>query len=148
MRVATVLMLSLAAGTLARAQNPPAFDVASVKESTSLEEDGFVRFDRGRFTVTNLSARWMVRWAYRLSDYQIIGAPGWTETRYDVAATYSPPQAPAPDVRVMAQRLLAERFSMRARLDQRTIRVYELVRATKDARLGPALTPASGDCTR
>ena len=58
------------------------FDAASVKESGSLELDGVFRSTPGRFVVTNLSARWIIRYAYRLRDYQAVGAPAWTETRY------------------------------------------------------------------
>jgi uncharacterized protein (TIGR03435 family) len=136
----------LAVASPGRAQNGAAFDVASVKQSVSLEEDGFVRFDQGRFTVTNLSARWIIRWAYALRDYQVIDAPGWTETRYEVKATYAPPQAAAADVRAMTQRLLADRFALRARREQRNIRVYELVRAGKDAGPGTRLSPSDVDC--
>jgi hypothetical protein len=40
------------------------FDAASVKESSTLELDGFFRTTPGRFTVTNLSVRWILRYAF------------------------------------------------------------------------------------
>ena len=57
------------------------FDAASVKESSTLELDEFFRTTPGRFTVTNLSVRWILRYAFRLREYQVVGAPDWTERR-------------------------------------------------------------------
>jgi uncharacterized protein (TIGR03435 family) len=129
--------------------SPPkrlAFDVASVKESESLELDGVFRTGPGRFTVTNLSARWILRYAFRLRDYQVIDAPSWTETRYQVEATFSDAGASDDEVRGMVQRLLIDRFALRARIEQRNIAVYSLEKARANGALGPKLTPSSVDC--
>jgi uncharacterized protein (TIGR03435 family) len=124
----------------------PAFEVASVKESESLELDGVFRSTPGRFTVTNLSVRWILRYAFRLRDYQVIGAPGWTETRYQIDARFADTSASDEQVRRMVQRLLADRFALRARREQRTIPVYELKKVRGDGTLGPKLTQSRNDC--
>jgi uncharacterized protein (TIGR03435 family) len=123
-----------------------AFDVASVKESESLELDGVFQNTPGRFTVTNLSVRWIMRYAFRLRDYQVIGAPAWTETRYQIDARFGNAAATDEEVRDMLRRLLADRFALRTRREQRTIPIYELKRARADGTLGPKLTPPRKDC--
>jgi uncharacterized protein (TIGR03435 family) len=123
-----------------------AFDVASVKESESLELDGVFQGTPGRFTVTNLSVRWILRYAFRLRDYQVIGAPAWTETRYQIDARFENAAATDEEVRRMLQRLLADRFALRARREQRPIRLYELRRVRADGSLGPKLTQPSQEC--
>jgi hypothetical protein len=55
------------------------------------------------------SLRWIIRWAYGLRDYQVIGLPGWADRqRFEIRATYSPASADAATVRTMLQRLLAD----------------------------------------
>ena len=125
---------------------PAAFDVASVKESRSIELDGVFRSTPGRFTVTNLSVRWILRYAFRLRDYQVVGAPAWTETRYDLDARFAEAAATDEQVRGMLQRLLIDRFALKAHLEQRPIRVYELKKARAGGALGPRLLPASQAC--
>jgi uncharacterized protein (TIGR03435 family) len=124
------------------------FDVASIKESDSLDLDGVFRITPGRFTVTNLSLRWIVRFAFRLRDYQVIGAPAWTETRYQIDARFSHSAAADDDVRAMLRRLLIDRFALRAHPERRDMRVYALTRSRPDNSLGPKLTPSTIDCSR
>jgi uncharacterized protein (TIGR03435 family) len=126
----------------------PAFDVASINEDRSGAQDGGVRFQDGRFTVTSLPVRWIIRWAYGLRDYQMTGLPNWSETRYEVQATYSPPSAGLDAVQAMAQRLLADRFALRARRAQREMRVYHLVKANDNGDLGAKLKPSDVDCEK
>ena len=141
-----LLAVALCAPAAVLTQPSPAFDVASVKESESLELDGVFRNTPGRFTVTNLSVRWILRYAFRLRDYQVIGAPGWTETRYEIDARFADAAAGDEQVRGMLQRLLLDRFELRARHEQRPMSVYELKRARPDGTLGPKLTPPAKDC--
>jgi uncharacterized protein (TIGR03435 family) len=130
------------------ASDTAAFEVASIHENRSGEQDGFFRFANRRFTVTNLPVRWIIRWAYDLRDYQVSGLPNWTETRYEIQATYSPPSAGLEAVRAMTQRLLADRFGLRARREQREMRLYHLVRANDNGRMGPKMTPSNVDHER
>jgi uncharacterized protein (TIGR03435 family) len=146
----SLLAAALAGPALVTAQDATsqnvAFDVASVKESRSLELDGFFRSTPGRFTVTNLSVRWILRYAFRLRDYQVIDAPAWTETRYDVDARFSDGAATDEHVRGMLQRLLVDRFALKARHEQRPIRLYELRQARAGGAVGPKLILASKAC--
>jgi uncharacterized protein (TIGR03435 family) len=145
-----LLAVLLGAPAAVRTQNAPAqnltFDVASVKESESLELDGVFQNTPGRFSVTNLSVRWILRYAFRLRDYQVIGAPAWTEIRYQIDARFGNAAATDEEVRGMLRRLLADRFALRTRREQRPMPVYELKKARADGTLGPKLMPARKDC--
>jgi len=129
-------------------QKTHAFEVASIKESQSVEQDGVFRQLPGRFTVTNLSLRWIIRYAYQLRDYQVVQAPSWTDTRYAINATLGDSQASNADVRVMLQQLLAERFALRVHRETRSSRIYVLTKAQPGDTLGPQLSRSSIDCER
>jgi uncharacterized protein (TIGR03435 family) len=133
---------------LVAAQRTSSFEVASIKESHSVEQDGGFRQLPGRFTVTNQSLRWIIRYAYRLRDYQVVQAPSWTETRYSISATFTEAQADNAEVRVMLQRLLTERFALRARRETRSARIYLLTKARGDDTLGPQLSRSAVDCEK
>ncbi len=145
MIVATLMLPAIASGQDTLPTNPQ-FDVASVKESRSLETDGVFRAGPGRFAVANLSLRSMIQYAYRLRDYQIIAAPRWAETRYQVEATFDNVAATNEEVRGMLRRLLADRFALRVRREQRNIEMYALTKARQDGTLGPKLRPSDANC--
>jgi uncharacterized protein (TIGR03435 family) len=150
----TGALVCTVAGQLVVAQGLPpltpgakAFDVASVKNSSSLEMDGFFNQTGGRFTVTNLALRSIIRYAYRVNDYQMISVPGWAHsTRYNIEATFVDAPTSNDDVRAMLQNLLAERFGLRSHREQRELPMYALVVAREDRRLGPQLVPVDTDC--
>jgi uncharacterized protein (TIGR03435 family) len=147
--LAVVLALPAASAAQGPSSGNAAFEVASVRDSSSLEQDGLFNFNAGHFQVTNQSLRWIIRWAYGLRDYQVIGLPGWADRqRFEIRATYSPASADAATVRTMLQRLLADRFALRSHREQREIRLYQLVKANEDGSLGPKLTAANVDCQK
>jgi uncharacterized protein (TIGR03435 family) len=130
------------------------FEVASVKQNKSGE--GFVAFriqPGGRFTATNVPLRELIRAAYQVQNFQIVGAPRWGESeRFDIVAKAEndfpqgpPTGAPGP-LQYMLQSLLAERFKLKAHRETREMPVYELVMARSDGRTGPKLVPSSTDC--
>src|SRR5437868_9331021 len=69
-------------------QKPLAFDVASVKESTTIAEGGGGRLmPGGGIAMRHLSARNYVTMAFQLEPYQLVGGPAWMATTYyDVQA--------------------------------------------------------------
>ncbi len=144
----TLVCAAMTAGWLSpgvRAQTP-AFDVASINENTSGGMDGVFRRQPGRFTVTNLSLQWIIQNAYGIREYQLVDAPGWTTRRYDIVATFAPPDAAQDEVRLMLQRLLAERFGLRVHREERRLSIYELTQS-RPGLLGPKLKPSpQNDC--
>jgi uncharacterized protein (TIGR03435 family) len=128
-----LLCASLAASLAAQA---PRFEVASIHRSAS--GNNLVHYQPGpggRFNAENITVRFLLQMAYEVNDYQVIGAPAWTNTeRYDVAARGDAGQPTRP----MIQSLLAERFKLALHTQKRELPVYRLL----VAKGGPKL-PAS-----
>jgi uncharacterized protein (TIGR03435 family) len=126
---------------------PLAFDVASVRENTSVSDDARMT-TAGRFTAVNTPLWFLILEAYGLKGHELIGAPDWTgTTMYDIVATYPGGAAPTEAERHrMLQQLLAERFQLRMRRERRDTDVYRLVLARGDGRLGPQLVRSDVDC--
>jgi len=163
---ATMAAFALAgAGVLSRAHvraqeqstAPPAFEVASVKPNNS--GDGRVLFANqpgGRFTATNVTLKLLIRNAYQLQDFQIIGGPNWIASdHFDIVAKAEeglPPEAPNPNrtgpsrIQLMIRALLAERFQLVSHTENRELPIYALVLARSDGKLGPELRKSEVDC--
>jgi len=77
---------------------------------------------------------------------QIQGLPDWTaNTHVDIEAK-TETIATEDRVRLMLQRLLADRFNLRAHRETRDMSRYALVKARSDGRLGERLRPSAFDC--
>ncbi|HVQ15004.1 MAG TPA: TIGR03435 family protein [Vicinamibacterales bacterium] len=125
----------------------PAFEVASIKENVSASENASVRAQPGgRVSVNNNSLRNIIRNAYNVQNYQIVGGPDWINTtRWDIAAK-APDDAPPQQLLLMLRTLLADRFKLVARNEQREMPIYALTLARPDGQLGPQLRSSSTDC--
>jgi uncharacterized protein (TIGR03435 family) len=81
---------------------------------------------------------------------QIVDAPDWaTTTRFEVNAIAPATGAGEPteeQFNAMVRKLLADRFKLRVRTEQREADVYVLTLARTDGRLGPGLRRAAIDC--
>src|SRR5215216_173399 len=95
---------------------PPAFEVASVKQNKSAPPGRFVqRQPGGRFNVTNMPLRELIRFAYQIQSFQLEGGPSWlTSDAWDIVAKADgdpPPVQPGgpPDpMMLMLRTLLAD----------------------------------------
>ena len=146
-------VLTLAAGlwiVSAYAQAPAreaAFEVAAIKRSAPRQP----RLLPGAGTVvrTQPGGRWMAQnstlalilmMTYGLQPQQLIGGPDWVRTeRFDITAKAAI-NVSEQMISAMVKRLLADRFKLRLRKDERRSRVYALERVRSD-RLGPGLRP-------
>ena len=159
--LAATAIVGVAIESRVRAQSPqtpaPAFEVASIKPNNS--GDGRVMMQQqpgGRFTATNIPLRLLIRNAYQLQDFQIVGAPSWINSeRYDIVAKAedgTPPETPSLDrtgpnrIQLMIRSLLAERFQLVAHDETRELPIYALVVARSDGKLGPDLKKSEVDC--
>jgi uncharacterized protein (TIGR03435 family) len=137
---------------MAAAQGPVlSFDVASVKENTSVSDASSISGPLpGRFRIANTPLRFILLYAFQVLDNQLIDAPGWTESaRYDITGTYPGTATPSdPDTRAMLRALLADRFGLVTHRDTREMPTYALVLARKDGGLGPQIVRSSTDCER
>ena len=148
--VAGVCMLLVTGGTSLRAQaaaTAPAFEVASVKENVSASDSASVRAQPGgRVSVTNNTLRNIIRNAYNVQNYQIVGGPDWIDTvRWDITAKASD-DAPPQQLLLMVRTLLSDRFKLVIRNESRDMPIYALTLARQDGRLGQQLRASSVDC--
>jgi uncharacterized protein (TIGR03435 family) len=164
----TVLCIAVAAlaGAWLRAdarQDPPAkpqpqFEVASIKPNKS--GDGRIMVSAqpgGRFTATNVPLNLLIRNAYQLQDFQIVGGPDWISSdHFDIVA-----KAESDDMgdpfrsgklgepsrgQLMLRALLAERFKLQVHDDTREMPIFALVLGRPDGKLGPKIHQAAVDC--
>jgi uncharacterized protein (TIGR03435 family) len=146
----TVIATSaILAGTLlgqTPAATRPAFEVAFVKP-TPPERQNHLRQDYcpdgGRFAAGGVPVFWILKYAYRLKDYQISGAPAWLnafDSAYDIEGK---PSGPVTDdqCRQMVQSLFADRFKLAVHTEMRESPVYLLTIAKN----GPKLPKGGGD---
>ncbi len=151
MRSSVVLSVAAVMGCAAYGQKPspqPAFEVASVKpaavreepagmsRSTGMPPQGFS--NPGLVNYSNVSLDGVLSRAYDLLPGKIVG-PSWLDTeRYDIVARV-PKDAPAGQIPLMLQNLLAERFRMRAHWETKQTSGFALV----VGKSGPKLTKST-----
>jgi len=157
----TLAIVPAAAVLMAAAQPPaagPQFEVASIKPNKS--GDGRVMIGiqpGGRFTATNVPVRLLIRNAYQLQDFQIVGGPDWLSSdRYDVVAKAEDdgqgdpfrPGKPGEPGRgqLMLRALLADRFKLTVHDEDSEMPIFALVLARGDGKLGPQLQTSTVDC--
>ncbi len=135
---------------------PVAFEVASVKPSAPNASTGLIGSipsmrpqGTGGIAVSNMPFRLLVRMAYGVQDFQLIGGPAWQmSSKFDITA-----KAPegstkgTPDLLPMMKTLLADRFKLKTHTETRELPVFALVLARSDGKLGPDLKPSSSDCS-
>jgi uncharacterized protein (TIGR03435 family) len=146
------LVVVLIAGSVAAAGaqlSQQAFDVVSIKRNVSGSFPvGPEARQGGSFVATSATLVWIVRFAYDLPDYRVIGGPDWARSaRFDVEARAGG-DASAEHVKRMVQALLKDRFQLVVRQERREGPVYALVTARSDKRLGPNLRASTGDCSK
>ena len=134
----------------AQAQSPAAAQaisyVASVKPNNAVDARTFSEYlPGGRLTATAVTVAQLLRIAYRIQPYQLVGAPAWISTgRYDIEAKVE--DHPAPSQQALLRMLLKDRFKLMAHNETRELPIFALVLAKSDGKLGPQLIQSAFDC--
>src|SRR4051794_20776289 len=138
----------LAAQVVTSPANRPAFAVASVKPNKSADLGGsFGGRPGGQVVVRNNTLRNIIRNAYQLQNFQMVGGPDWLDTdRFDITAKAPTDNPTFPELQAMVQELLADRFKLVVHRETRELPIYALVLARPDGRLGAKLTRSATDC--
>lgn len=120
--------------------------VASVKPNSAVDARGLSEYSPGgRFTATAITVDSLIRSAYRIQGYQLVGAPGWFSTkRYDISAKAD--ESPAPTQQTLLRALLKDQFKLVVHDETREMPVFGLVLSRSDGRLGPKLVKSDSDC--
>jgi len=122
----------------------PVFEVATIKPSRPDERMSILVTPGGRqvsTAVTSLSD--LITFAWGIHPRQIVGGPAWLESeKFDVLARPDVEGTPnQKQLRVMLQKLLADRFQLTFHRDRKELTVYTIV----PGKTGPKLTRNDGD---
>jgi bla regulator protein BlaR1 len=134
------------------------FEVAAVKPNKTGNAKVMIQTQPGgRFTAENVTLRTLIMFAYRLQPLQLVGGPSWLDSdRFDVHAKADGDPGDLFDAerrgetsrpQLMLRTLLQQRFNLEVHTESRELPIYGLVRARNDGKMGPALQPATADCT-
>jgi len=155
----------LLAATAAPAQQPAApaavvssdaaFEVAAIKPSNPdpgnpLSMVPMLRPQPGgRVTVTNLPLKMLIGFAYEMQDFRIDGGPrALLSAKFDIIAKASGGGTlTRKEMMPLVKNLLIERFKLKAHTESREMRIYDLVVARGDGKLGPDIKPSKSDCS-
>lgn len=122
----------------------PSFEVATIKPSKP-DEPGkaFLMHPDGQFTTVNTTMNDLIKFAYDVQEKQIIGGPDWLSSqKFDIAGKPDAPGRPnSNQLKVMVQKLLADRFQLKFHRDNKELSAYVLT----VAKSGNKMKKSEGD---
>src|SRR5262245_33082470 len=144
---------ALIAGAAAQEPKTGSFEVASVRPNSSGEVSTTITPLVGdTFTAENAALRDLIRYAYQLSDFELVGAPEWSaRERFDIRAKAGRDRIPTstdgltPE-RVMLRALLIDRFKLAMHRQNSESPIYALVVVRSDRQPGQQLRATQTDC--
>jgi uncharacterized protein (TIGR03435 family) len=148
MKFIVLILLLVMAVIPAVSQTPaekPAFEVASIKRNNGASRAISCCGGPGRLAGTNVTLGMLINIAYKVQDFQVVGAPGWVNSdRYDIEAKASDAGAQGGTGIIqgaMLQSLLEDRFKLVVRRETKELPIYELTVAKSGSKL------KAGACT-
>ena len=137
--ISTLLLLAI---TCAWSQQPPEFEVASVKPAAAGRGRGGLTGGPGssdpeRISAESIDLKRLLMKAYGVEMDQISG-PGWIDSEKYAIAAKIPPGTTEDQFRVMLQNLLTERFKLALHHEPKELSVYELIVVKAGTKLTPA----------
>ena len=122
------------AGAPVAADALPAWDVSTVKPSSSDARGSMIQFAPDGIRITNVPLNVDVREAFGVEDDHLLGMPSWAKTAmFDIEAKVAPEDAPRLKGMKVEQRremwvaLLEGRFGLKFHHETKELPVYELV---------------------
>ena len=121
----------------------PEFTVATIKPSSPDAPRGGYGFRGQDVTTTNVTVNWLIKLAYNMHARQISGGAAWLDSeKYDIVGRPDTPGQPSRDqMKLMIQKLLADRFQLKFHTEKRELPVYAMV----VLKTGTKITVSSGD---
>lgn len=130
----------------------PKYDVSTVRPNNSGSTDIHINVDGAAFEMGNTTIRRLLQLAYDIRPDLISGLPPWAESdRFDIKAKVldADPETlkslTNDQIRVMARRLIMDRFHLETHTDTKILPVYDLVVAKTGVRFKPSLTSGDDD---
>ena len=121
----------------------PAFEVATIKPSDPAHPEQIITLRGAEVITTNVTVHDLINLAYWLHPKQLTGGPAWTESdKFDMAGKPDAPGQPSVDqMKVMIQKLLADRFRLKFHFEKRELPLY----AVRLAKTGAKITKSGDD---
>ena len=125
----------------------PAFDAADVHVSPAGVRDGGIYLHANRLELQGVTMLHLIAMAYDASDDKIFGGPNWLDTdRFEIVAKSDTPVT-TQNFRPMLQALLADRFQLKIRREDKPEQYFALT-ATKHVSLKESVKPGDPQCKR
>jgi uncharacterized protein (TIGR03435 family) len=121
----------------------PAFEVATIRPSDPARREQIITLRGAEVITTNVTLHDLINLAYWLHPKQLTGGPAWTESeKYDMTGKPDVPGQPNVDqMKVMIQKLLADRFQLKFHREKRELPAY----AVGIAKTGAKITKSQDD---
>jgi len=107
----------------------PEFEVATIKPSDPNRPGWGITFNpSGVFRTLNTTLNDLIKFAYDMHPKQVVSAPTWADSeKFDIEAKPDKPGMPSVDqMKVMLQKLLADRFSLTFHKDKKELTAYAI----------------------
>ncbi len=122
------------------AQAQPSFAVASIHQSgaeVKFERDGKTETQPGHLLMKDVTVQTCIKWAYGVQRSQVIG-PAWIESEhFDIDAKADDP-VDIPQLKLMLQTLLADRFKLTFHRDKKELKGYVLTVSKTGLKMRPS----------
>ena len=130
MRILIPLVAVIAVACFAQTQSPdPSFEFADVHPSAIKANNQFRNgpvMRGGRYELKTSTMVDLVSLAWRVDTEKVLGGPSWLELeRFDIVAK-APPDSTADGLRPALQKLLAERFALKAHTESKPLPTFAL----------------------
>jgi uncharacterized protein (TIGR03435 family) len=115
----------------------PVFEVATIKPSDPAKPGQIVTLRGAEVITTNTTVHDLINLAYWLHPKQLTGGPAWTESeKYDMTGKPDAPGQPNVDqMKMMIQKLLADRFQLKFHFEKRDLSAYVVKIAKSQAKI-------------
>ncbi|HTW67191.1 MAG TPA: TIGR03435 family protein [Bryobacteraceae bacterium] len=115
----------------------PSFEVATIKPSDPSRPGQIVALRGVEVITTNTTVHDLINLAYWLHPKQVTGGPAWTESqKYDMTGKPDAPGQPNVDqMKLMIQKLLADRFQLKFHWEKRDLSVYAVTIAKSGTKI-------------
>ncbi|MBZ5636164.1 MAG: TIGR03435 family protein [Acidobacteriia bacterium] len=115
----------------------PAFEVATIRPSDPARPGQIITLRGAEVITTNVTVHDLINLAYWLHPKQLTGGPAWTESdKFDLAGKPDALGQPNVDqMKMMIQKLLADRFQLKFHFEKRDLSVYAIGIAKTGAKI-------------
>ena len=115
----------------------PAFEVATIKPSDPARPGQIITLRGAEIITANTTLHDLINLAYWLHPKQLTGGPAWmVSDKFDLAGKPDAPGQPNVDqMKMMIQKLLADRFQLKFHFEKRELSVYAITIAKTGAKI-------------